>query len=192
VNPRYILFEPDTHDTGMEIATLRARAGSCSLREGWLVSAYNNPLHCSALWKVLEPSYPREQPVLRPDHPGGPDLASSTPLDSSPVAEWDLLAALQSMDLARPDPAVWAAGGAESTNFSTDSVQPRVPSASPIQAPPGAAIARPSANRLPDATGLPGRLLCAVLHYTALHCTVLYCTSLHACCPGRLGALRFL
>ena len=22
VNPRYVLFEPDTHDTGMEIATL--------------------------------------------------------------------------------------------------------------------------------------------------------------------------
>ena len=120
---------------------------------------------------MLEPSYPREQPVLRPDHPGGPDLASSTPLDSSPVAEWDLLAALLNMDLARPDPAVWAAGGAELTNFSTDSVQPRVPSASPIQAPPGAAIARPFANRLPHATGLPSALC-----FTTLLCTVLYCT----------------
>ena len=106
-------------------------------------------------------------------------LASSVPLDSSPAAEWDLLAALRNMDLARPDPAAWAAGGAEWTDFSTDSAQPCVP-AGPIQPLPGAAIARPAANRLPDLTSLPSRLhVCTALCCASHHCSVLYCVVLY-------------
>ena len=50
------------------------------------------------------------------------DVASSTPLASSPTAEWDLTAVLRNLNLAR----AWAAG-AKWTDFSTDSAPPRAP-----------------------------------------------------------------
>jgi hypothetical protein len=72
-------------------------------------------------------------------------VSSSTPLSSSPAADWDLAAALRGLRLAQP--AAWAAG--EWTDFSTNSSPPRAATAGLIQPPPGAR---------PDTAGLSSRL----------------------------------
>ncbi len=92
--------------------------------------------------------------ILRSSQSPGPaaaEVTSSTPLASSPAAAWDLVVALGTLRLTRPDSAVWPAG-AEWTDLSTDSTPPRAATAGPIQPPPGAAISRP------DTAGLSSRL----------------------------------